>query len=377
VIFAQQSAAYEAVYESGVTGLVGVVSVMVVDNDGAITTAASTAGIIETPAGSGVYAAARVAPTDTGQYTVIWSIDGTFDDGTVSIEDLIVAAADGAEPLPPLPPVGIAGTPALGPCSAWTTVDAVAECCSADVGSDTSVYEDAISAATEILWLNSGRVYNGLCQDTVRPCSTQGQCGFQVLSRGHVIDGGGWAGSYWRGSSCGCRPLDEVLLPGYPVREIVEVLIDGATVDSGTYRVDDYQRLVRVRESAGDDVLFWPSCQQLDLPATETGTFAVTYIHGQDPPYTAQLAAQELACEVYKSCTTDDCALPKGTTRIVRQGIVIEKLAFSAWGLQDGIWRTGLENVDAFLNSFNPQGLRRRPVIWSPASHLQYARRVG
>jgi hypothetical protein len=30
--------------------------------------------------------------------------------------------------------------------------------------------------------------------------------------------------------------------------------------------------------------------------------------------------------------------------------------------------------VDAFLSAFNPSGLKRRPVIWSPASDLRYPR---
>lgn len=378
MIFVQQSAAYEAVYESGVTGLVGIVSVMVVDNQGAIVTAASTAGIIEVEAGTGVYRADRIAPANTGQYTVIWSIDGTFDDDTVTIEDLIVSLSSGAEPLPPLPPLGQTGDIRLGPCSAWTTEDDVAACCSGvEIGSDTSVLEDAVTQASEVLFELSGRLYAGSCQQTVRPCRTKAGCGVQVLSRGHVIHWGGHGWLWDEGSACGCRPLHRVLLGGYPVREIVEVLIDGVAVDPDTYRLDGHRWLVRMNDPDTGEALTWPSCQNLARESTEDGTFAVTFLHGVDPPMSGRLAAQQLACEVYKACAGTDCALPQGTTRVARQGIVIERLAFSAWGLQDGIWRTGLTLVDAFLNSVNPDRLRRRPVIWSPASHLQYARKVG
>jgi hypothetical protein len=374
VIFVQQNAAYEAVYESAVTGLTP--WVMVVDNQGAVVTAASSAAVIEVFAGSGIYRANRTSPAGTGQYTVIWSPDGTFTDQTNSSEDMIVAATDGAEPLPPLPPAGDASL-TLGPCSAWTTADAVALCCSAEVGSDTSVFDDAVSQASELLFGLSGRRYAGSCQKTVRPCQTKAGCGTQVLSRGHIVQ---WGGSGWmwdEGSSCGCSPLDRVLLSGYPVREIVQVTIDGAVVDSDTYRLDDNRWLVRMNDPDTGEALSWPSCQNLARQATEDGTFAVTVLHGVDPPASGQLAAAQLACEIYKACAGADCALPQGTTRVARQGVVIERLAFSAWGLQDGIWRTGLTLVDAFLNSVNPDRLTRAPVIWSPASHLQYARKVG
>lgn len=369
MIFTQQSAAYEAVYESGVTGLVGIVSVMIVDNDGNTVTAPSTAGITETLAGSGVYVAERIAPGDTGQYTVIWTLDGTYDDGTVTIEDLIVAASEGAEPLAPLPPPGQVGAIPIGPCSAWTTDDAVAACCSASVGSDTSVFDDFIQEASGLLWNFSGGLYSGSCQITARPCSNQNFCGMQVLSRGHVV----WSGSGWAHngvSSCGCIPDRQVLLSGYPVRSIVEVLIDGAAVDPDTYELRDRRRLVRMGGYT------WPSCQDMHAAITEEGTFAVTYLYGIDPPLEGQMAAAELACELYKKCNGGDCALPAGTTRVVRQGVVIERLAFSAWGLQDGIWRTGLERVDAFLNSVNPKRRTRRPAVWSPDGP-KYARPVS
>jgi hypothetical protein len=56
--------------------------------------------------------------------------------------------------------------------------------------------------------------------------------------------------------------------------------------------------------------------------------------------------------------------------------VVIEKLAFAAWGRQAGIWRTGLPKVDAFLNTFNPYGIQRRATVWSPARRMQYPRRA-
>lgn len=81
---------YEAVFQSGITGLVGTVALGLLDNQGAYTDDLSTVDIIETPAGSGVYAASRTSPDTEGQYTLIWTIDGTTNPGSVSVEELNV-----------------------------------------------------------------------------------------------------------------------------------------------------------------------------------------------------------------------------------------------------------------------------------------------
>jgi hypothetical protein len=81
---------YEAVFEAGISGLAGTVALGLLDNVGGFTQALSTAGIIETPAGSGIYAATRISPAVEGQYTLLWSLDGSTDVGQVSTEDLVV-----------------------------------------------------------------------------------------------------------------------------------------------------------------------------------------------------------------------------------------------------------------------------------------------
>lgn len=273
--------------------------------------------------------------------------------------------------------------PVQGPCAPWVSSQAVWNCCGQPMttvdGDECPVDMSAVAfEASQVLFELSARQFSGTCTKTVRPCSSRDMCGVQILSRGHVI---GWDGGGWAGTPCGCTHLDRILLSGYPVKEITEVLIDGDVVDPDTYRLDGWRWLVRTRDPAEPDVaLRWPSCQTLDLPDTEDGTFSVTYRYGQDPPLVGIDAAAELACELYKACQTGsgaDCKLPSGTTRVIRQGVVIERLTFSAWGLQDGIWRTGLTRVDTFLNAYNPNRLRRRPAFWSPTSYLRYARRVG
>ena len=67
---------------------------------------------------------------------------------------------------------------------------------------------------------------------------------------------------------------------------------------------------------------------------------------------------------------------PAGTTRVTRQGIVIERLAFTSWAFRDGSWRTGLPLVDAFLTRTTRRGSNGGPTFWSPGKH-QYAQEFG
>ena len=366
--YVDQSAAFEATVETGIAGLVGTIAVQIQDNQGVIVSGPTTAGIIESPANSGFYQANLVAPAAIGQYSIVWSDDGTYTEGHVEPDDLTVVTAGASNALPPLTPPVVGPGAQLGPCNAWTTSADVAVCCNADVGSDVALFDDVVDAASQVLWELSIRQFSGTCDHSVRPCQTRDPCGFQVLSRGHVVAGDFfWSGRDW-GVACGCWPLSQVELAGYPVREILEVKIDGVVLAADEYRLDNWRYLVRKNGE------LWPACQRLDLDDDEEGTWAVRYTSGQNPPWIGQMAAQELACELYKSCQggaiAADCILPSGVTRVVRQNITIERNAFTAWGRQLGIWRTGLPQVDLFLNTYNPAGIRRRPVMMTPGRRV-------
>ncbi len=279
---------------------------------------------------------------------------------------------------------------ATGPCSDWITGVDVAACCDVDDCDQPTLFNDVATVAQEILFELSGRRFAGECEQTVRPCRTRCGWPFQVLSRGHIVwsnFGWGWApDGYWgwdNGTPCGCRHLSTVHLAGYPVQEILEVKIGGDIVDPATYRLDRHRNLVRVRDTADPGtMLLWPACQTMDLPDTEPGTFSVTYSYGQDPPAAGVSAATQLACELYKACSGQACALPKGTVRYARQGVIVDKQAvmdfvfvptkLATRGARTSGWRTGMALVDAFLNAYNATGLIRRPIFWSPASALQY-----
>lgn len=363
----EQNQSYEAVADLGVEGL-ATVEVKVLDNVGGTVIASS--GLNITEIAPGVYAAVRTAPGVVGQYSIVWSTDGTYDVGTTATEDLIVVEAGADTSLTPLPDPGSAGGPQQGPCTAWTTPEEVADCGGLTLDSSTqSPVEDAIVIASNILYPISGFQFRGQCQQTVRPCRTRPGCFDQVLSRGHLVS---WSGNGWScsdgGAACGCSPLAKVRLPGYPVTEIVEVTIDGDVVDPATYAIEEWMDLVRVRASADDENEWWPACQQRDLPSTEVGTFAVTYLYGIDPPAEGQRAAAELALQIYYACTGNaNCALPLGTKQVVRSGVTIDVGGFVSWAYDYDArqWRTGLKMVDLFLNSSNPNGIRQPPVMAS------------
>jgi hypothetical protein len=350
---------YEACFDSGETGAVGTVSLMVIDNDGAVFFSATTTDIVESPAGSGVYCANRTAPDILGHYSLVWSLDGTYDPASIGIEDLFVVAA--TVTVPALP--ALSGDSLSGPCSAWTTAEDVFACCSADdVASDPDMYNDAVDAASQLLYELSGRQFLGTCQKTVRPCNTGCGCNWQVLSRGYVV----WGGDRWScdGVACGCSPASRILLSGEPVRSIIEVKIDGVAISPDEYRLDQYRYLTR--KNGGQ----WPSCQDITVDDTEEGSFSVEYTYGKDPPLAGQSAAAELACEIYQACDSGfegDCVLPTGVSSITRQGITIERNAFASWGRDfGGTWRTGLPLTDLFLNAYNPTGQRRRTTFMTP-----------
>lgn len=366
------SAAFEAVLEAAITGLVGSVEVAIIDNDGNVVSGPTALGITENSVGgtpTGVYTAELTAPATHGQYTIVWSRDGSFAPNTVSVEDLTVGVITGGDVLPPIVIDG--GGALYGPCTAWVSSEEIAACCTLPESSNPFEVildlEKAATSASQLLYELSGRQFMGACERKVRPCRTGCGCGWQVLSRGHVI---GWEGDSWYCDSnpCGCSSLSRIKLAGYPVRSITEVKIDGVLIDPSQYRLDERRYLTAMNGSR------WPSCQNLDLDDTESGTFSITYEYGQTPPLFAKDAAGQLACEIFKSCAGLECALPVGTTRVTRQGITIERTFFQR-DIATGLWRTGMSAVDGFLNAINPHGLQRRPTIWAPGP--RYARGEG
>lgn len=253
--------------------------------------------------------------------------------------------------------------PVLGPCVAWINGDDVAACCPGSASVAPDLLEVAAVEASIVLYQVSGRIFSGLCEQTVRPCADGCSCWSE------------WESAESCGERCGCSPLSRVRLSGYPVREIVEVKIDGDVLLSGHYRLDGYRWLTRMAEP-GPPVksLRWPGCQNLALEDTEPGTFSVRYSFGVDPPEIGRLAAGELACQIFRACNGMDCKLPTGATKVTRQGVTIDRAVLTNWF--DPTKATGLVNTDMFLRAFWPTRSGRRPAVWSPDVQ-PFAKRLG
>lgn len=343
-------AVFEAIYESGQTGLAGNLAVAIHDNQSNVVFGPTTLNIVELIVDgqpTGAYRADLTAPAAEGQYTINWSNDGSFDpQAGGGVEDLLVEESSFDLP-------GLGGEVGAVLCNAWTSAEAVAECCDADVPSDGILLDASVVAASELLYYASGMRWPGLCSRTVKACEDDTcLCCVQVLTSGYVVYP--FDVDYW--DRCTCDRDDRIKLAGYVV-EITAVTIAGDVVDPSEYEVREHLWLVRLDGTA------WPC------------TTEVEYVYGKAPPVSGQLAARTLACELAKACTPGvECAIPNGVVSVSRQGISFERAPLSRDA--DGKWVTGMLEVDLFLNIVNPQGLTRNAVSWSPVRGSRYARPV-
>lgn len=327
----------------------------------------------------GVYVLTLAAPLPPGVFT--WRAEGT---GSV------VAAGEGQFTILPsgvLAPIAAEG-PVLGPCSPWISGEEILQWGGGAIPSDTPPYllDEYAYEAGAALFEISGRRFTGRCGPvTVRPCRNNCSC-WAPASMGlgpwywtsYPWGVGAWG--WWNevGDRKGCQPLSRVRLAGNPVREIVEVKIDGVvlppTDDNGNpnYRLDLYRDLIRMGDPGappgqGDgryQPRHWPGCQDLDLDDTEVGTFSITYYRGLDPPQLGRQAAAQLAVQLYLSATGSGCQLPAGTTRVTRQGVEIERGLLANWF--DPTKATGIPSVDLFLRAYYSERQGRPSLVFSP-----------
>jgi hypothetical protein len=195
-----------------------------------------------------------------------------------------------------------------GPCKPWV-LPADLPCTSDGSSAGTNQLALAADAASRLLYVWTGRRYAGAgACVSTARPASTRPCGCWPWTRPYDP---WWSGSGWAGLGCACRPRQTITLPGYPVVEVLGVDVGGVA-----------------------------------LP---------------------------LACELSKALTNPGkCQLPSGVTRVVRQGVTIERVqaAFE----KGGRVVTGLALVDSFVGTENPGGQRRRTAVLSP--DRPYARRV-
>lgn len=246
-------------------------------------------------------------------------------------------------------------------CDDWCTAAEVTACgCGT---TDPDAIDEAIPIASDVLAKLSGSRFTGRCTATVRPVNRpHGGFGLQREVRDAIIQGKlGWD---YRGctehgfAACACGCFQQVRLGPGPIISIAEVLVDGVTLDAADYDVLDGDWLVRL------DGGTFPACQDPRDPATEVGTFRVTYSYGHLPPPSGVKAAAKLACEIAKACASDaTCELPERVQTIVRQGVtqlLLDPMVF----LESG--RTGIYLVDLFLIAYPRDEMTQGVSVQSP-----------
>lgn len=226
----------------------------------------------------------------------------------------------------------------------------------------------AIALAGQTLRMLTGFRVGG-CPVTVRPCRKG--CGqqtwrtFPVQGRaGSVSTSTPWypvqLGGTWLNigcacsGACSCNRVYEVRLHG-PASAVTEVKIDGSVLDPSAYRLDPGARLVR---TDGED---WPTCQDMNAPDTEAGTWSVTYTAGIAVDGLGAWVAGLLAGEYVRACKGGQCRLPDGVTQIVRDGVT---MTLGTGAFPGNL--TGIREVDAWVARYNPSGLRAPSLVWSP-----------
>lgn len=257
------------------------------------------------------------------------------------------------------------GSSTGGVCTPWVDAATVsARPDMTDVTVDSDVLDAACLDASILLYGLSGRQFPGECTATVRPHGGHYGCRHPShLAAWSAVDSITAATNGW-GGPCGDGGIDLGL---YPVRSVTTVKVNGATLASSAYRVDD-QRWLVVRIGLG----FWPLDQDLNQPDTAANTFSVALTHGADPPPPGVSAASTLSAELAKARSGLPNNLPRRITNLTRQQVSVTVADPSVY-LDKGL--TGIYDVDLFLRTYNPHGQRARPLVWSPET--QRRRRVG
>lgn len=328
---------------------------------------------------TGVYLCALDTPLPPGDY--LYGCVGTgavqaADEGTFTI------LPGGTQP--PVFPTSAQ----YGPCNSWVDGAFVADWDGTlGVGSSVYLLDPAAEMASQLMYELTARQFPGTCQRKVRPCRQTCACFGMSPSLGlgpwywtTAAPGiGGWG---WRsecGDFCGCGNESYIRLGGYPIQRIIEAKLDGIALDPATdYRLDERRNLIRLADTSTTPPTdrFWPVCQDLSLADTEPGTYSVVYEWGAPPPELGKQAAAQLAVELWKASPGNqgECRLPNKVTKLVRQGISMDRVVGMADMLRAGA--TGLQLVDAFVALVNPQKARMRSAVFTP-DRDPFARQLG
>jgi hypothetical protein len=158
------------------------------------------------------------------------------------------------------------------------------------------------------------------------------------------------------GACCNSCCIPSVQLPA-TVNEIVEVIIDGVTLDPSAYAIKAYREIVRVDGGS------WPCHNDLTGDPGDPGVWTITYRYGKPVPLDGRIAASIFACQIALNRCGGDSCLPQRLKSITRQGV---EMAFADPLDFIGLGQTGIYEVDMWLQSVNPTKLKRRSRLHRP-----------
>lgn len=233
---------------------------------------------------------------------------------------------------------------------------------------DGITYQMICQSSSERLWKATGRRWMGAQTATVRPHRLNDSCrcdlsGFLPRTWGGELSDTWWSRLYPEGGGCGCGAT-QIDLAGGNVITVDEVRVDNVVLAPNTYALFDNRRLVRLKDPTTGSELTWPCCQRLEVPTTEPGTFQIRYSFGQLPPMDGQLAAYAYSVERAKRYDTarGNGRMPAQAKSVRSQDVDIT--IDDGQGIAEG--RTGIPEVDEFVEAWNPKRLTRRARVYDP-----------
>lgn len=287
--------------------------------------------------------------------------------------------SDPSEPEVPEEAPGDACPPSLadGPCQPYADASKTPACpCDGldlNLEPDRILWERMIDHATRRLFRATDGRFRGCCTATIRPMGRRCSPGLgRAWASDLSIERSWWpslpmlAGfedngmplfvNCWADTCDGSR-LETIRLPWLPVRDVLEVKVNGEPLDESAYRL-----LPGTNVLARVDGQPWPTQQNQALEDTEVGTWSVTFRHGMDLPSDAQDLVTGFACELAKRCRNVACSLPDGLKVLSRPGItyaVVDPLEYRSKGL------TGYLPLDDWIMELRGNHARERPRLFT------------
>ena len=217
-------------------------------------------------------------------------------------------------------------------CEPWPIDET---CIPDDWPDDPATVDRLLHLATEILHAASGRTV-GVCQYTVRPCRSVEEDLCQGV--------------------CGCAPACSVRVGHGQVQRIESIRLSGETLPEGAWRLYTDGTVVFA------DGWCPPPCQDLSLPASEPGTWEVTYWEGVPPTGLAARAVTAVMAQLARECA-QACGVP--SRRLEATNVEGESRTFA----EDAGVFAGLPEVDDWLAAVNPFGARRQAAVFTGGRH--------